>query len=413
MYEPKNLAQYNQALHKLVSGSYLKPSTVLSHLSPRDKRIQYETEEKKKIVGFPSAKELREAKEVAQSKLKREEQEAEQVGMKRKAMDHSEPRSNKRKVVEDEIVVNEDVYFRVNYEKFGIHIRNAVIVAAVKDRFNSGASVVMKAALKATEATQLSVLEPRSAPISVAKITMKIPEDAVLSTGLAYSSKKVPNATCVKDYLGMLSSADNPTSEGRAASFISYSASKVQVEFEIISRKLRQNIVDSVARDKHGPEGVRILRLLSHTGKMDEKQISKIIMMAPKDVRPLLVALSTDSLISIQEVPKSADRNPARTFYLWYADYQKALSVILADVYKTLHNIMMRRRAESESSDVAAVLEKRQRSDVSQDENLLTRLEREVLREWETKQQRLTVLEMRVEEIVYLLKDLGRYNEES
>lgn len=86
--------------------------------------------------------------------------------------------------------------------------------------------------------------------------------------------------------------------------------------------------------------------------------------------------------------------------------------MILADVYKTLYNIMMRRRAESESSDVAAVLEKRQRSDVSQDENLLTRLEREVLREWETKQKRLAVLEMRVEEIVYLLKDLGRYNEE-
>jgi len=72
---------------------------------------------------------------------------------------------------------------------------------------------------------------------------------------------------------------------------------------------------------------------------------------------------------------------------------------------------MMRRRSESESSDVAAVLEKRQRSDVSQDENLLTRLEREVLREWETKQNRLAVLEMRVEEIVYLLKDLGRYDE--
>jgi len=76
-----DLTQYNQALHKLVSGSYLKPSTVLAHLSPRDKRIQYETEEKKKITGFPTAKELREAKETAQSKLRREEQEAEQVGM--------------------------------------------------------------------------------------------------------------------------------------------------------------------------------------------------------------------------------------------------------------------------------------------------------------------------------------------
>ena len=103
--------------------------------------------------------------------------------------------SIKRKVIEGEMVVDvsiicfilpfiyplflqEDVYFRVNYEKFGIHMRNSVcfvipfiyqlssrhqvIVAAVKDRFNSGASIVMKAALKATEPTQLSVLEPRS-----------------------------------------------------------------------------------------------------------------------------------------------------------------------------------------------------------------------------------------------------------
>jgi DNA-directed RNA polymerase III subunit RPC3 len=64
-----------------VSENYLKPSTVLSHLSPRDKCIQYEAEEKKKITGFPTAKEQREAKEIAQSRLKREEQEAEQVGM--------------------------------------------------------------------------------------------------------------------------------------------------------------------------------------------------------------------------------------------------------------------------------------------------------------------------------------------
>jgi DNA-directed RNA polymerase III subunit RPC3 len=86
--------------------------------------------------------------------------------------------------------------------------------------------------------------------------------------------------------------------------------------------------------------------------------------------------------------------------------------VILANVYKALYNIMARRRAESESTDVAAVLEKRQRSDVSQDENLLTRLEREVLKEWEARRERLAVLETRVEEIVYLLKDLGPDNED-
>lgn len=72
---------YAQTLYKLVSASYLKPSTVLSHFSPRDKAIQYEAEEKRKITGFPTAKELREAKEVAQARLKREEEEAEKVGL--------------------------------------------------------------------------------------------------------------------------------------------------------------------------------------------------------------------------------------------------------------------------------------------------------------------------------------------
>ena len=72
---------YAQALHKLVTTCYVKPSTVLSHISPRDKRISYEAEEKAKIHGFPTAKELRQAREAAEGRLKREEEEAEKVGM--------------------------------------------------------------------------------------------------------------------------------------------------------------------------------------------------------------------------------------------------------------------------------------------------------------------------------------------
>jgi DNA-directed RNA polymerase III subunit RPC3 len=90
-----------------------------------------------------------------------------------------------------------------------------------------------------------------------------------------------------------------------------------------------------------------------------------------------------------------------------HVDLQKAFSVILGNVYKTLYNILARRRAEREISEVSVVLEKCERSDVSQDESLLTRLERNLLNEWQTKQTKLGVLEMRVEQIVFLLKDLG------
>ncbi|THH15597.1 hypothetical protein EW146_g4910 [Bondarzewia mesenterica] len=401
VHDPKGSAVYTQALYKLVTSSYLKPSTLLSHISPRDKRIKYEAQEKSKISGFPTAKELREAKETAEVRLKREEEEAEKVGLKRKAKDQlrksSKPRYQ-RSAVEEEIV-DDDVYFRVNYEKFNIHIRNKLIETAARERYNDGAAFVIRAALKSTEGKQKSVTDIRSDATTIANIAAQIPDDYNLASGLVLSSSKKPKTMAlIKDYLGMLAFTDNPTPAGRAASFISSGESKHYVEFEIIGRRLRRRVLEAVTRERHGDDGVRILRLLLDTGKVDEKQISKVTMLAPKDVRPLLGAMSAESLISIQEVPKSADRNPTRTFYLWYVDLQKAYSVLLVNLYKTLHNISMRRRAEEEEPGVKAVLEKRQRKDVSQDESLLTRNERETLAEWEGKRERLTVLEARVEE---------------
>ena len=102
---------------------------------------------------------------------------------------------------------------------------------------------------------------------------MQLADVEDLARGLVYSSKKVSAGTCVKDFLGMLSSADNPTPAGKSGAFISFGNSKVQVEFETISRRLRRQVLESVTREKHGPEGVRILRLLLGTGKMDEKQV--------------------------------------------------------------------------------------------------------------------------------------------
>ncbi|KAJ6618308.1 hypothetical protein B0H10DRAFT_1913677 [Mycena sp. CBHHK59/15] len=407
-HDAKAATVYSQALHALVTSSYLKPSTILSHVSPRDKRIRYEGEEKAKIVGFPTAKELREARETADARLKREEEEAENVGLKRKAKDQKGPRSTKRKVVEEEDVVDPTVYFRVNYDKFNIHIRNTLIEKAANERFNDGAALVLRATLKVTESKQKDISDARTEPVTVSNIAVTLSDEEDLASGLILKTKNPSNTACIKDYLGMLSCADNPTPAGRAAVFLSFGSSKVQVEFETICKRLRRRVLESVTRERHGPEGVRILRLLLDTGKMDEKQISKVVMIPGKDVRPLLTLMSAESLISTQEVSKSADRNPARTFYLWYVDLQKAYSVILGNLYKTLYNIGIRRQAEREEPMLKAVLEKRERSDVSQDEaGLLSRLELDMIKEWEGKQEKLTVLEMRVEESVFILRDLG------
>lgn len=90
-----------------------------------------------------------------------------------------------------------------------------------------------------------------------------------------------------------------------------------------------------------------------------------------------------------------------------HVDIHKVYTVLLGNLYKTLYNIGMRRQAEKEDPMVKAVLEKRERSDVAMDESLLSALDREVIAGWELKEEKLTVLEMRVEESVFVLRDLG------
>lgn len=148
----------------------------------------------------------------------------------------------------------------------------------------------MRATLKATEGRQMRLTDVRSGidmfsmqalvsyelldPTSFANIAMQLSEYDDLSAGLLTPTSKKPSSmSLLKDYLGILASADNPTPAGRAASFISLNGSKVQVEFEIVGRRLRRRVLEAITRERHGDDGVRIVRLLLDTGKMDEKQV--------------------------------------------------------------------------------------------------------------------------------------------
>jgi hypothetical protein len=82
--------------------------------------------------------------------------------------------------------LQKDIYFRVNYDRFNIHIRNKVSVhycpfamtehprqlieAAARERFNDGAAEVLRAALKATESDQKTLFEIRSGTFLLCRV---------------------------------------------------------------------------------------------------------------------------------------------------------------------------------------------------------------------------------------------------
>lgn len=102
---------------------------------------------------------------------------------------------------------------------------------------------------------------------------MHISDDENLAGGIATTSKQPSNASLIKEYLGLLACGDNPTAAGKAASYVSLGDNKVHVEFDTISKRLRRRVLEAVTRERHGDDGVRIVRLLLDVGKMDEKHV--------------------------------------------------------------------------------------------------------------------------------------------
>lgn len=411
--DPKQVKKYRFAFHTLVDQKYLKPCTAKSHISPRDRLIQHEAQCKRERTNeggnsILTPKELVEIKMMAAKRIQQEEEEADGLGMVHRSTLEENRSTKKKNLTEDGRVVNEDVFFKVNYPKLNTCIRNEIIIEAALHRYNAQTAEVLRAALQASEDRQLNLLDFRSEPVGQHDISSKLSSTSVLLNGIRTSKKSY--SPSVKDYVALLCNDDNHTPVGVASAFMAPlsggggGSGRVTVEFDRIGRRLKQRVYESNVRERFGDDGVKVIRILIDKGKMDEKHLSKVALIAPNVLRPLLTRLSAASLVSLQEVPKSADRNPSRTYYLWYVDLAKAYSNLLSALYQTLANIVA--RTAEEESQVRPSLDKRDRTDLNGQEHLLNRHDLAVLNEWEEKQERLHVLAMRVEENVFILRDM-------
>jgi DNA-directed RNA polymerase III subunit RPC3 len=112
--------------------------------------------------------------------------------------------------------------------------------------------------------------------VPIINLVNAVPADLDIAQGLAASVSKNPSTTVlVKEYVGILSAADNPTPSGIAGAFLSTSATvaKVQIEYVTIHLRLRRRVLEAVVRERFGEESVRLLRILLDMGKMDDKHV--------------------------------------------------------------------------------------------------------------------------------------------
>lgn len=132
------------------------------------------------------------------------------------------------------------------------------------------------------------------------------------------------------------------------------------------------------AQEMHGAPSARIVKNLLEKGIVEEKILSKTLLMTGKDVRERLYLMMEDSLVQLQEVPRTAaaDHAPSRTLYLWAISSPRRLpSSLRRSTLNMLHNLLLKRKDELQKN--SAIITKCSRTDVIEDPSLLTVQEQE------------------------------------
>ncbi|EPS43035.1 hypothetical protein H072_2990 [Dactylellina haptotyla CBS 200.50] len=176
------------------------------------------------------------------------------------------------------------------------------------------------------------------------------------------------------------------------------------VDTERLCRLLCTRELEQIVEERFGGVATRLVRIIKDRGKMDEKGLADTALLRQKDIRSHLGALHERGFIHIQEVPKTAERLPARTFYFFYFDEGMSKMAILNDFYKAMSRIIQ--RIDYERGLNSMILSKSERTDVKgHEEELLTKKELTDLAKWKRTEEKLLGQLMRIDRQVMMFRD--------
>ncbi|CAO1626109.1 unnamed protein product [Sympodiomycopsis kandeliae] len=501
---PSTSSSTRPLITHLLLSAYILPSTTLSHISPDDLRIAYINQERKLFKGIPGPKDVKQFEETVKDRIATERRETRgtgyrlrdqrDVGQARSSTTSSgkksksstsagKPRKRKMAIDDDddqqseqvngstsnedtewmtklsdferekldEVIVTDNTYVKINYDRFDVHIRNEEIFNLISSTLNSTAAMLY---MKMVESAQARKMEDGSWP-SVSDRSSDLVSLTILASALSKSnqgkdlqlnkgfdksmftrlSNKKNSKPVVYDfvaeYVALLSRAEDITargsqnygSGGETAAMTSslrfltpgttntdvttFTGSKISsscaIDFVSLGRKMKWNLLKQTIEKVFGETESKVLGVLRKEGKLEEKHISKLSLLSLSETREACERLFSYSILNLQEIPKTSDRNPQRTFFLYYLDYPKSLAWLQDHIFKTQARIMQKRSNERDKFKL--LLNKIERSDVISDgiENVLSKVEIQRLNDCKERLQLLTVAELRVERQSWIL----------
>jgi len=169
------------------------------------------------------------------------------------------------------------------------------------------------------------------------------------------------------------------------------------INFPSLFDHLKLSHIQSLCQTRWGNLAARLFRCLLTHRRLEETQVSEYVVAPRKDVRKTLYNMYAGHVLSLQEVPRSADRMPARTFFLWGVDKKKAMDTFLETLYFSWVNLRL--RLESETDSAKPVLDKVDTS------KIITEAEKSTIEKWKKAADRIEATIHKINQIIMLFQD--------
>jgi len=235
--------------------------------------------------------------------------------------------------------------YRINYCQFLLAFRNAEIKRFVSVKYKDVAARIVQFMLDAGQR-----LNERHTVVSLPQVTAPIARSS-LCEALDSSIERI------ETHLGLLIKGQVLTQHAakRDKEYI--------VNVQQVTQILRQRAACNAVYTKFGPLGARVLRIILDKKLVEDKQVQEIAMAPQKEVRQVVMDMYKSGYLQLQEVPRSSERKPSESIYLWGVDFSKLQTTLLDVHYKTIRNLRARlaleRRRVSDSPETNPIERKK------------------------------------------------------
>lgn len=209
----------------------------------------------------------------------------------------------------------ENTYYMLNFEQLKGDFVRLDVVDHVQARLNPAAASIVDLIMK------------QPAPLT---------KQQILERATEFSAPKLTPES-LQEYLDELISLK----------LVAHAATTYMVDTQHIMSQLRAQHALSIVSGTFEALGGRIFRLLLQHRRLEEKQVVELSTAPKQKVRSLLYAMLKRGFVSLQEVPKTPDRHPNRTFYLWGVPSEQVSRCLLESFCGTWANIRIRLSAET------------------------------------------------------------------